>query len=92
MIVDNKSVLISSINWNEDSVTLNREAGIIINNEDVARYYSNVFFYDWNLSSPQSQKQEINLAVEHKNTIYIAIVFTLTFVLIARDWRKRQWT
>jgi phosphatidylserine/phosphatidylglycerophosphate/cardiolipin synthase-like enzyme len=92
MIVDNKSVLVSSINWNEDSVTLNREAGIIINNEDVARYYSNVFFYDWNLSSPQSQKQEINLAVEHKNTIYIAIVFTLTFALIARDWRKRQWT
>jgi cardiolipin synthase A/B len=92
MIVDNKSVLISSINWNEDSVTLNREAGIIINNEDVARYYSNVFFYDWNLSSPQSQKQEAGSSVSYKNTIYIAIVFTLTFVLIARDWRKRQWT
>jgi len=92
MIVDNKSVLISSINWNEDSVTLNREAGIIINNEDVARYYSNVFFHDWNLSSPQSQKQETKSSVSYKNTIYIAIIFTLTFALIARDWRKRQWT
>lgn len=92
MIVDNKSVLISSINWNEDSVTLNREAGIIINNEDVARYYADVFFYDWNLSSLQSQKQEAVSSVSYKNTIYIAVVFTLTFALIARDWRKRQWT
>jgi len=93
MIVDNKSVLISSINWNEDSVTLNREAGIIVENEGVAQYYTNVFFYDWNLSSPpQSQKQEMGASLNYKNTIYIVIVFTLTFALIARDWRKRQWT
>jgi len=91
MIVDNRSVLISSINWNENSVTRNREAGIIIENKEVAQYYANVFFYDWNLSSIQSQKQETKSSVEYKNTIYIAIVFTLTFALIARDWRKRQW-
>jgi phosphatidylserine/phosphatidylglycerophosphate/cardiolipin synthase-like enzyme len=91
MIVDNTSVLISSINWNENSVTRNREAGIIIESEEVARYYTEVFFYDWNLIPTESENiivsQEIN-----RNTIYIAVIFTMTFALIIRDWRKRQWT
>jgi len=94
MIVDNKSVLISSINWNENSVINNREAGIIIENESIAQYYSDVFFYDWNINSPKSQSKEIELLSteeDYKNTIYIVIIFTLTFALIARDWRKRQW-
>ncbi len=95
MIVDNKSVLISSINWNENSVTRNREAGIIIENEDVVQYYTDVFFYDWNLDSPKSKKQEeisLSSVTDDKNTIYIVTIFTMTFALIARDWRKRQWT
>ena len=93
MVVDNRSVLVSSINWNENSVSYNREAGIIIENKEVAQYYADVFFYDWNLSSPAQQKQEEkSLYVDYKNTIYIVIIFTMTFALIARDWRKRQWT
>jgi len=93
LIVDNKSVLISSINWNENSVMRNREVGIIVNDCDVANYYKNIFFYDWNLSAPNVQKQkEETVEVDNKNTIYIIIIYTLTFALIARDWRKRQWT
>ena len=95
VIIDNKSVLISSINWNENSVINNREVGIIIENNDVVKYYTNVFFYDWNLSSPGSHEKEIELKInyeDNKNTIYIVVIFTLTFALIARDWRKRQWT
>jgi len=93
LIVDNKSVLISSINWNENSVTRNREAGIIINDREVAKYYRDVFFYDWNLTSPIIQKQNEEISqTDYKNTIYIITIYTLTFALIARDWRKRQWT
>jgi len=93
LIVDNKSVLISSINWNENSVMRNREIGIIINDCNVANYYKNIFFYDWNLSPPKLSKQEgkMNLQTDYKNTIYIITIYTLTFALIARDWRKRQW-
>jgi len=47
VIVDHSHVLISSINWNENSARNNREAGLIIENEDVAEFYTNVFFYDW---------------------------------------------
>jgi len=47
VIVDRSKVLISSINWNEYSPTNNREVGLIIENEDVAGFYTGVFFYDW---------------------------------------------
>ncbi len=93
MIVDNKTVLISSINWNENSVTRNRESGIIIKNSEIAKYYSDVFFYDWNISFPVKQKiVEETVPIDYKNSIYIVVIFTMTFALIARDWRKRQWT
>ncbi len=52
VIVDCREVLISSINWNEYSPTNNREAGIIIENEDVAKFYTDVFLYDWYDGSP----------------------------------------
>ena len=94
MIVDNKYVLISSINWNENSVRNNREAGIVVENEDVARYYTEVFMYDWNLQPSQhttSQNQGTPFE-EHKNIIYIIVIFTLVFLFIAYDWRKRKWT
>ena len=93
MIVDNKSVLISSINWNENSVRNNREAGIIIESKNVANYYKDVFFNDWNLSAPVDHiTSEKTITTDYKNTIYIVVMFTLTFALVARDWRKRQWT
>ncbi len=47
VIVDRSWVLISSINWNENSARNNREAGLIIENCDVADFYADVFFYDW---------------------------------------------
>ncbi len=47
LIVDGKEVLISSINWNKNSIALNREIGIIVCDEDVASFYREIFFYDW---------------------------------------------
>ncbi|MBN2603085.1 MAG: lamin tail domain-containing protein, partial [Candidatus Thermoplasmatota archaeon] len=92
VIVDNKSVLISSINWNYNSVMSNREVGIIIENNDVAKYYASVFFYDWNLKERIGKNQTTqHVQSINKNTIYIVGLFTMTFILVARDWRKRKW-
>jgi phosphatidylserine/phosphatidylglycerophosphate/cardiolipin synthase-like enzyme len=46
MIADS-NVLISSINWNLNSVTCNRESGLIIGNRDAANYFTAVFMDDW---------------------------------------------
>jgi cardiolipin synthase len=46
IIADNK-VLVSSINWSENSPTNNREAGVIVENEDIAQFYKQVFWWDY---------------------------------------------
>ncbi|TXT64052.1 MAG: hypothetical protein BAJALOKI1v1_620003 [Promethearchaeota archaeon] len=47
LVVDREAVMISSLNWNENSATNNREIGIIVNSTDVAGYYLTIFNYDW---------------------------------------------
>ncbi|MFA5771883.1 MAG: phospholipase D-like domain-containing protein [Thermoplasmata archaeon] len=50
MVVDGRKTLVSSINWNRGSVMDNREVGVIIENDDVANYFTRVFMDDWNLT------------------------------------------
>jgi hypothetical protein len=47
VIVDSEKVLISSVNWNENSPKMNREAGIIAEGSGIAGYYGDVFSHDW---------------------------------------------
>ncbi|KYK31160.1 MAG: hypothetical protein AYK23_00810 [Candidatus Proteinoplasmatales archaeon SG8-5] len=55
LIADN-SVLVSSINWNLNSVTKNRESGLIVENQEVADYFSEIFEFDWkdDLTPPEA--------------------------------------
>jgi hypothetical protein len=50
IIVDGRIVLISSINYSDNSIENNREAGVIIENEDVARWYQDIFDFDWGIA------------------------------------------
>ena len=90
MIIDNKTVLISSINWNEQSVRKNREAGILIENTEIATYYTAVFLADWDCELKQTSSGDA-LWADYKYLVFIAFVFSITFVLLLRDWRKRKW-
>lgn len=47
LIVDGKKILISSINWNCNSITNNREIGIIVEDEAIGEYFAKVFLHDW---------------------------------------------
>ena len=47
VIVDDEKVLISSQNWSEPAVTVNREAGVIVSHPDIADYFKRVFDEDW---------------------------------------------
>lgn len=50
VIADDK-VLISSINWNMNSPTFNREIGIIIESKEVSEYFKRIFEWDWETRS-----------------------------------------
>lgn len=56
IIIDNSKVLISSINWGENSVRNNREVGIIIENEEITYYFEKIFWYDWNYECKNNKK------------------------------------
>jgi phosphatidylserine/phosphatidylglycerophosphate/cardiolipin synthase-like enzyme len=47
MIVDGKRVLLGSHNWSKPGVTLNRDASLIFDDEEIAGYYAEAFEIDW---------------------------------------------
>ncbi len=49
-IADGRIILICSVNWSEESILENREAGVIIENNNIASWYQTVFDYDWGLA------------------------------------------
>ncbi|HEC81229.1 MAG TPA: hypothetical protein ENI42_02220 [Thermoplasmatales archaeon] len=87
VIVDNESVLVSSINWNEQSIDKNREAGVVIVNPDLAEYYAKVFFYDWYSNVQRNKEDDLQ---GYKNQVFILTLFIIVSLLIIRDW-KRRW-
>jgi phosphatidylserine/phosphatidylglycerophosphate/cardiolipin synthase-like enzyme len=48
VIVDGESVLISSINWGDNSILRNREMGLIIHSQQVTAPFETSFWEDWN--------------------------------------------
>jgi hypothetical protein len=47
MIVDGQRVLLGSHNWSKPGVTLNRDASLLFDDEEVATYYTEAFEIDW---------------------------------------------
>lgn len=51
IIADGERVLVSSQNWSGDGFLWNRDAGIIIDDEEIAQYFERVFDFDWRVRS-----------------------------------------
>jgi len=47
IVADSQRVLVSSQNWSGDGFLRNRDAGVIIDNAEVAKYYEAIFLDDW---------------------------------------------
>jgi phosphatidylserine/phosphatidylglycerophosphate/cardiolipin synthase-like enzyme len=60
--IDEKAVLISSVNWNENSLKNNREVGVIIIGEP-ALYFANVFKHDWNSANTKENSNLGGIAI-----------------------------
>lgn len=53
IVVDSTVVLVSSQNYSADGVRYNRDAGLIISNAKVAKYFERIFLYDWESRATQ---------------------------------------
>ena len=51
IIIDGKTVLVSSQNWSDSAVSKNREAGVLMTYPDIAAYYTKIFESDWSTAS-----------------------------------------
>jgi phosphatidylserine/phosphatidylglycerophosphate/cardiolipin synthase-like enzyme len=47
IVADSKVVMVSSQNWSADGCLRNRDAGLIIENADIAAYFESIFMNDW---------------------------------------------
>lgn len=83
VIVDDRRVLVSSINWNRNSPNFNREAGLIIDHPGVARYFRDVFDDDW---APSVRSREDSL-VCIRIALVIGVFILLLFVYYRRHLR-----
>ena len=52
MIVDGQRVLLGSHNWSKPGVSLNRDASLLFDDEEVAQYYTEAFEIDWARANP----------------------------------------
>jgi phosphatidylserine/phosphatidylglycerophosphate/cardiolipin synthase-like enzyme len=82
VIVDDKRVLVSSINWNSNSPNFNRETGVIIDHPGAARYFREVFDDDW---YPMA-----NMAKPKTDYVKIAIVALVIVLLLVISIRRRR--
>lgn len=82
VIVDDERVLVSSINWNSNSPTFNREAGVIIDHPGVARYFRAVFDDDWN---PMANK--VKPAPDYVRIAVVVLVLLFLFAVYIRHQR-----
>ena len=64
LIIDGKQAVVSSTNWSENSITQAREAGVFIEDEELAGYYREVFELDWKLAFAPNELPRHLLTIE----------------------------
>jgi len=57
IVVDSQVVAVGSQNWSGDGVLRNRDATLIIYNEEAAKYWEQIFIHDW---TKMARQQAIN--------------------------------
>jgi cardiolipin synthase A/B len=82
IIVDGHHVLVSSINWNSVSPNFNREAGVIIDDPEVAHYFLDAFEDDWN-----SSVKSPGIKTDYSKIVIVVIVMILLILLYFRRQR-----
>jgi len=94
LIVDGKVVVIASLNWNANSIH-NREAGVIVEHEEIASFYEDVFFHDWNVPVKGEQEGGGEEGREEGTPtkiriVWVAVTLIISFVIFrVVKWYKR---
>lgn len=58
IVIDSKTVLVGSHNFTNQGVNVNRDASLLMTNEDIAKYYERVFLHDWDRLARETIREE----------------------------------
>jgi phosphatidylserine/phosphatidylglycerophosphate/cardiolipin synthase-like enzyme len=58
IIIDSRTVLLGSHNFTNQGVLVNRDASLLIRNDDIAKYYERVFLHDWEQLARDTIREE----------------------------------
>ena len=85
-IISDNTAIISSINWNENSATNNREAGIIVSGS-AADFYKILFLNDWNEASKISflSGNVTDISDYSREIIFISIGLVVVIVFLLKN-------
>jgi phosphatidylserine/phosphatidylglycerophosphate/cardiolipin synthase-like enzyme len=83
VIIDNRSVLISSINWNSNSPNFNRETGVIVRHFGVASYFKQVFEDDWQPKVPRAENRT-------DTTRYAVLALVILLLIVLYLFRRNR--
>ena len=59
VIVDERTVVVSSTNWSDNSIGAAREAGVLIRHREVAEYFAKAFKFDWRTGIRPSRLESV---------------------------------
>lgn len=82
VIIDNKTTLLSSINFGKNAFTNNREAGMVIQSTTVADYYASIFKSDWADGEIPPYSQYTDASTSEESTGLFGTPFSWTAMLI----------
>lgn len=85
VVVDNRSVLVSSINWNDNSPDFNREAGVIIEHPAAAAYFARTFAADWDAGTRGGGEAGFDYRI--LAAVGVVLLFAALYV-VRRMWER----
>jgi phosphatidylserine/phosphatidylglycerophosphate/cardiolipin synthase-like enzyme len=73
-LIDGERTLVSSINWNQNSVENNREAAVLVTSPEVHKHYKRLFDNDWQRSAPEDRHYGVAIdTVQCPETMHVRV-------------------
>jgi phosphatidylserine/phosphatidylglycerophosphate/cardiolipin synthase-like enzyme len=89
--VDGELVLVCSINFSDESIANNREAGVIIENNNVVQWYQAVFDYDWSIADIVTSTTTTTTTGPGIDWVTVgAVAIALVIVLLSGTYCKKK--
>lgn len=87
VIVDSRVVIVGSHNWTNQGAIANRDASLIIHHADIAKYYEQIFLFDWETltRNPKPQKPKKKKPVEEALAVEPQMVKVTADELVVGD-------